>query len=354
MTQFDTMTNPAPGVDDRALRRTGVVGRLVKSRASWIFLLNLALIALFSALAGPAIFLSAANAQAMLLAGTQALVLALGLAMMLGAGAFDLSLGANLVLSSVVGALVIRGLVTPLPEGGYANVGVAITGGVLACLLTGATFGAVNGVLIAYFNMNSLIATLGTLGIGSGVALVLSGGMDLSGIPAQLQSGFGLAKIGGIPIPAIIALALAVILALVVRFTRFGMRTLAIGSSRSAAERAGIRVRPHLLSLAILAGALAGFAGFLDLSTFGGTSINGHANAALAAATAVVIGGTLIEGGRISIIGTVWGAALAVILQTGLVLIGVSSAYQLIAVGAVLILAIGLDRLTIMRRSQNP
>lgn len=353
MSTFDTMANPAPGLDDRARQGNRFGRALLTSRATYIFLLDIVLIIVFSILVGPSIFLSTANAQAMLLAGTQALILALGLAMMLGAGAFDLSLGANLVLSSVVGALVVKSIAAPAPEGGYANVAAGLTAGVIACLVTGAIFGAVNGVLIAYFNMNSLIATLGTLGIGTGIALVLSGGGDLVGLPPDLQSGFGLAKFLTIPVPAIIALLLAAILAWVVMSTRYGLRTLAIGSSRSAAERTGIRVRPHLLSLAVLAGTLAGFAGFLDLATFGATSINGHANAALAAATAVVIGGTLIEGGRISIIGTVWGAALAVILQTGLVLVNVSSAYQLIAVGVVLILAIGLDRLTILRRARS-
>lgn len=347
-------TFAVPAVDDRALGDASLLRRLGSSRATWIFGLDLVLVLIFAAVVGPAIFLSAANAQSLALSGSQALILAIGLAMMLGGGAFDLSLGANLVLSSVVGAHVIRAsLGTPLEGGQYENVGLAIALGVLACIGTGAVFGAVNGVLIAVFRLNSLIATLGTLGIGTGLALVLSGGGDIAGMPPALQLGFGLARPLGIPAPAIVAVGLALIFWAIVRYSRFGLRTLALGSSESAALRAGINVKRHMLWLAIIAGSLAGFAGFIDLAVFGSTSINGHANAALAAATAAVIGGTSIEGGRISIIGAIWGAALAVILQAGLVIAGVSSAYQLAAVGVVLLVAVGLDRFTTLRRRRG-
>src|SRR3954454_9228652 len=100
-----------------------------------------------------------------------------------------------------------------------------------------------------------------------------------------------------------------------------------------------------------MSGAMDGLAGFIDLARFGSTALGGHNNDALAAVTAVVIGGTLLTGGYISIIGTVWGAALAVILQTGLVIAGVPSFWQLIVVGVVLLLAVVIDRTTSKRRA---
>jgi ribose transport system permease protein len=248
---------------------------------------------------------------------------------------------------------VLNAIGNPGTGGNYSNVGLAILGCLIACLVTGAVFGLVNGVIIAYGQINALIATLGTLGIGSGLAYVITGGADISGLPAQLQADFGLSTLGPIPVPAVIAIVIAIILYLVVRFTRYGMRTEAIGSSRAAAERAGILVRRHVLTLAILAGAVAGLAGFIDLAHFDSTSITGHANDALNAVAAVVIGGTLLEGGKISIPGAIWGTGLAVILQGGLVIAGVSSYYQLIAVGVVLILAVGLDRLTYLRLQRS-
>jgi ribose transport system permease protein len=337
----------APQVDTRAVAPKPAWRRVLTTRATAILLLDVVLFIIFTAI--KPVFASLASVQSLLLSGTEALLLAVGLAMLLGAGIFDLSLGANLVLSSVVGAEALRAIGHPNASGIYSNIGTGVAVCVVVCILTGAVYGLVNGLLIAYGQMNALIVTLGTLGIGTGLAYVISGGSDISGLPAQLQANFGLRTFGPIPLPAVIAIVIAVVLFLVVRFTRFGMRTEAIGSSRVAADRAGIKVPRHLIRLTILAGALAGLAGFVDLSHFASTSIAGHANDALNAVTAAVIGGTLLEGGRISIPGAAWGTGLAVILQGGLVTAGVSSYYQLIAVGAVLILAVGLDRVTFIR-----
>jgi ribose transport system permease protein len=344
----------APQVDDRALSGRSPFKRWLLTRPAWILGLDIALVVLFTILSTNQVFFSLANFQSLMLTGTESLILALGLTMMLGAGVFDLSLGANLILSSVVGAKVIVSVSGKADAAGafpHPHLGILV--GLLACLATGLIYGLVNGILIAYFDINSLIATLGTLGIGTGLALVLGNGSDVGGIPASLQTGFGLKNIAKVPVPALVALLLAAVLWAVVRYTRYGLRTLSIGSSRSAAERVGLKVRPHLLSLTIMAGMFAGLAGFIDLARFGSTSINGHPNDALAAVTAAVIGGTLLEGGRISVVGTIWGAGLAVILQGGLVIIGVSSAYQIIAVGTVLIFAVGLDRVAAQRRAKS-
>jgi ribose transport system permease protein len=347
-------TSTSTPLDDRARKPQNAVLRWLRTRAAWILLLDIALIALFSILSRNNVFWSVANAESLLLSVSQVLLLALGLAMMLGAGIFDLSLGANLVLSSVIGAMVIRSFQgTVGDQSSYQNVGLAITLGLLACIASGAIFGLINGLIIAVGKINSLIATLATLGIGTGVALLLTGGSDVASMPVELQTAIGLNTIGFLPIPAVAALLAAVVLWAVVRFTRYGLRTQAIGSSRLSAERAGIRVPGQLVSLAVLGGGLAGVAGFIDLARFGSTAISGHANDALGAVTAAVIGGTLLEGGKISITGAIWGAGLAVILQTGLVILGVSSFWQLIVVGVVLLLAVLLDRLTVVRRNRS-
>jgi ribose transport system permease protein len=342
----------APGgmprqADTRAIAPRPAWQRLLATRSTVILLVDVVLFVIFTAI--KPLFGSLASVQSLLLSGTEALLLAVGLAMLLGAGIFDLSLGANLVLSSVIGAKVLNAVGNPTTGGVYSNVGAAMIACLAACILTGAVFGLVNGIIIAYGQINALIATLGTLGIGSGLAYVITGGSDISGLPAQIQGDFGLRTVGPVPVPAVVAIVIAAVMFAVVRYTKFGMRTEAIGSSRAAADRAGIKVRRHLLWLAILAGGIAGLAGFVDLAHFASTSVDGHANDALNAVAAVVIGGTLLEGGKISIPGAIWGTGLAVILQGGLVIAGVSSYYQLIAVGVVLILAVGLDRLTYLR-----
>jgi ribose transport system permease protein len=338
--------------DLRATPKASLPRRLLTMTATWVFLLDIVLVVVFGVLSQHQVFWSVASIQALMLNGTQALLLALGLAVLLGGGVFDLSLGANLVLSSVVGGLVMQSITgTFSPTGDYPNVLPGILAGLAAALLTGVLYGLVNGLIISLLDINALIATLGTMGIGLGIALVLTGGGNVSGLPTQLQSTIGLNMVGGIvPLPALVALALAVLIALMLRFTRFGMRSLAMGSSRSAVTRAGIDTRLQIIRLTIISGGLAGLAGFLDLARFGATSTGGHAQDALNAVTAVVIGGTLLEGGKVSIIGAIWGTVLAVVLQSGLIVIGVAPFYQLIAVGAVLIVAMAIDRFRFTRQ----
>ncbi|GAA1957917.1 ABC transporter permease [Microbacterium deminutum] len=330
--------------DTRAVAPAHAIARWLGSSGSWVLLLDIALIVFFSIVSPGHVFWSWANLESMLLSGTVTLLLALGIAMLLGAGAIDISVGANLVLASVAAALTIR---TLAPYG----VVFAIIMGALAALVAGALFGLLNGVIIGLFDVNSLIATLGTTGIGLAAALLLTGGSDIGGMPPELQAGFGLATIADvIPLPFLVAVVATIVLWVVLKKTRYGSRTLAIGSLRLAASRSGVRVEWHLLSLAVLTGVLAGLSGFISLSHYGATTITGHPNDALAAITAVVIGGTRLEGGRVSLIGAVWGTALAVILQGGLVIIGVQSFWQLGTVGFVLIVAVCLDRIQARRR----
>jgi ribose transport system permease protein len=344
--------------DGRGVAERPVWQRILTTGGAWVLLLDLALILLFTVLSPDHVFFSVQNLRNQLLNGSEGLLLALAMAMLLGAGLFDLSVGANLVLSSVVGAIVMLavagGEAQPLQAAGVVeltNVPVAIVAGFIACLVTGALFGVVNGVLIAYLRVNSLIATLGTLSIGTGLAFVITNGGDIGGLPPEIQSGFGLYRLGGIlPLPALVAIAVAILMWAMFRYTKFGLDTLAIGSSRLAAERAGLKVKRHIVQLAATAGGLAGLAGFINLSHYAATTSLGHASDSLAAVTAAVIGGTALMGGRVSILGTFWGNALAGILISGLVIIGVVAFYQLIAIGTVLIVAVAIDQYRNRRR----
>lgn len=347
------MSAPATAVDLdlRSVRPKSALQRYFSETGTWILVLDVALIVLFGFLSNDFVFWSAANIQALMINGTEALLLALGLAMLIGAGAFDLSIGANLVLASVLGAITIKAVTGPADvNGNYAHLPLAFALGALVCVGSGILYGIVNGVLVAYLQINSLIATLGTMGIGTGLALVATQGGDVTALPGQLQEHFGLASIGFVPYPTMLSLLAALMLWLVLRFTRYGLRTLAIGSERTSAQRAGIQVKRHLTSLAALAGGLAGVAGFIDIARYGSTAQAGHVQDPLVAITAVVIGGTLIEGGRVSIIGVIWGTVLAIVLQMGLIIVGVQSFYQLIAIGFVLIVAVGLDRYRVRQR----
>jgi ribose transport system permease protein len=222
----------------------------------------------------------------------------------------------------------------------YRHAGRGVAVGLLAAVATGTVFGLVNGLIVTRLRVNSFIATLGTLGIGTGLALVVSGGANVQGIPTSLQDDFGVRSVAGVPLPAIVCSVLVALAWVLFSVTRFGLHTVAIGSSRPAALRAGIDVAPHVQKLFLLVGFFAGICGTIDISRFVTTNLSGHQTDALSAIAGAVIGGTSLFGGRLSIPGAILGALLAVILQTGLVIVGLQPFYQLIAIGTVLIVAV--------------
>ncbi|MBO1740612.1 ABC transporter permease [Leifsonia sp. TF02-11] len=334
-------------VDDRAITSQPRWKTLLSVNWLWLLALNVGMILLFGALSPGNVFWSVASLQSLLLNGTETLLLALAITMLLGAGLIDISVGANLVLSSVIGAAAMKALfAAQLPPA------LSVATGILVCLLSGMAFGAVNGFIVSTLGVNSLITTLGTTGVGTGIALLLTGGTDISGLPPELQSWFSLNSVLGIPLPGLVAVIAVVAVWFAFRYTRFGSRTLAIGSSEAAAFRAGIPVKSQIFTLMIIGGLLAGIAGFVDVSRYTATVVSGHVNDPLAAITAAVIGGSLLEGGRVSVLGTVMGAALSVILLGGLTVISVSSFWQLVITGVILIFAVAIDRLRYRRRTQ--
>jgi ribose transport system permease protein len=280
--------------------------------------------------------LSVEALQVVALDSTTALILACGIALLLGAGEIDLSVGASLLLASVFGGQVM----IDLTSSGTLTTAIV---GLVVCVAVGAGVGLFNGIIVTRLHVSSLIATLATLGIATGIANIVTGGTDVTGIPVALQNDVGIRDFATIPLPAFIALAVWVVMWILFRTTRFGLRMLALGSSRSAAERSGVRVNAQLVTAFMIVGMLAGLAGFIDLTRFATTNLAGHQTDALAAITACVIGGTSLFGGRVSISGVLAGTLLAVLLEDGLVVVGLSPFYQLIAIGAVLIAAVFLD-----------
>jgi len=216
-------------------------------------------------------------------------------------------------------------------------------------LLAGLIIGAINGVVVAYLRVPPLLATLGTLGAGLGVALIMQNGVN--------TATYALDPVGHgqwIPgVPNLIPIALLVVAGGYVLLHKavFGRHTFAIGSNPEAARRAGINVERHLVKVYIIGGTAAGFAGFLSLAYFSTTSIAGHSTDNLQAITAVALGGTSLFGGIGSILGTLIGVWIPAVLKNGFVIIGVQPYWQDVAVGFVLIAAVWFDQLR--RRSRD-
>jgi ribose transport system permease protein len=317
--------------------------RLVAGSSTWIGLILVGLICVFSVLE-PDSFLTSANARNIATDAAVLLVLATGMTYVIITAGIDLSIGGVLVFSGVVAARAMNGA-------GGDNWGVIVLGLVVA-LAAGLGWGMVNGFLVAKAKIPALIVTLGTLGMSLGAALVITGGVDEREVPFKLITTIGTGRaFDQIPWIVVIAFAVALVFGVILAATRFGRYTYAVGSNQEGARRAGIAVDRHLIKVYALAGTLSGLAGFMSLARFSTTTIGGHDTDNLQAIAAVVIGGTSLFGGIGTMLGSVFGVFIPAVLQNGFVILGVQPFWQQIAVGAVLIGAVYLDQLR--RRSQH-
>src|SRR5579883_2348893 len=276
-------------------------------------------------------FLSISNFLNILLATATIGVLAIGATFVISSAGIDLSVGSVLGFSGVVGCLLMSSLDLPWPLG------------VVACIGAGAAAGLVNGFLITRGQIPPFIVTLGMLGVARGAGLVLTNGLPIYGLPAPIVY-LGQGRPLGVPTPVIILVLTAAIAHLVLMHTRFGLYTQVIGDSETAARAMGVRVERQKVYIYKLSGALAGLAGLLFAARVNAGDPTAGLNYELTAVTAAIIGGTNLFGGRGSVVGTIIGALIMGVLQNGLNLLAVPSFYQQMAIGAVLVLAVWLDR----------
>ncbi|MDI2099220.1 ABC transporter permease [Ruicaihuangia caeni] len=284
-------------------------------------------------------FLSQGAWIATTVATTQILILALGQTFVIATGGIDLSVGAVLGMSGMVGGLTMATLMAAgLPSGATIAIGFA------AGIAAGTAAGVINGLVITKMKVTPLITTLGMLGIATGVGYLIGGGQQIATIPSDITT-IGFTNLfGWIPLPVLVAAVLAVIAWYYLTKTRFGRRALAIGSSAESAKRAGINTDAHLIRIYALAGGLAGVAGMLLVARLSAASPTAGDGSELHSIAAVVIGGTSLFGGRASIAGTVIGAVIIAVLQTGLVVAAVDPFWQYVAIGVVLIVAVWADQ----------
>lgn len=276
-------------------------------------------------------FLSVSNFLNILLATSVIGVLGFGATFVIAAAGIDLSLGSVLALSGVAGALSVNSLGLPWPAA------------IITCLSVGALCGLVNGLLNAKVGIPAFIVTLGMLGVARGLGLVFTNGQPVYGMPEPLVF-LGQGRPWGVPMPVFIFLAVALIAHFVLAFTRFGKYAQVIGDNETAARAMGIRVDRHRVALYVVSGSLAGLAGLLFLARVNAGDPTAGLNYELTAITAAILGGTNLFGGRASVLGTLIGALVMGVLQNGLNLLAVSSFYQQMAIGAVLVLAVWLDQ----------
>ncbi|WCN82134.1 ABC transporter permease [Micromonospora sp. LH3U1] len=273
------------------------------------------------------------------------MLLAIGQTYVIITGGIDLSVGSTLGLSGVAAAMTMRSL----NEGGTAT-GATIAVGVVVALATGLAVGLVNGLLITRAKLAPFIATLATMGAGAGLTLVLTGGVQVAGGPAEVIRLGNTQYLNLLTIPLVIVFAVLAVAWLVLSFTRFGRWTYAVGSNGFAARGAGIGVDRHLLKVYMLAGLMAGLAGLFVYFRLGSGSPTSGQGQELAAIAAAVIGGTSLIGGSGRMSGTVLGALITTAVLSGLILIGVAPNWQQVVIGLLIAVAVGVQQINVRTR----
>jgi ribose/xylose/arabinose/galactoside ABC-type transport system permease subunit len=257
-------------------------------------------------------------------------LLAFGITFVIITGGIDLSVGSIVAVTGVVAA--------SLAQNGDYPLIIVITGGLVA----GLAFGLFNGFLVTKSKIAPFIVTLGTMTIGRGLALILSNGRPVSNLTENFNA-IGSGKFLGLPIPIIILILVFVICSIVLRKTIFGRYIYAIGGNEQAAWASGINVSKIKLAAYAICGALSGLAGILLAARISTGQPNSGMGFELDAIAAVVIGGTSTTGGRGTMIGTLIGVLLIGVINNGLDLMNVTSYYQQVIMGLIIIGAVLMD-----------
>jgi ribose transport system permease protein len=287
----------------------------------------LAMIVIFSVKSN--VFMTTTNFQNVGLQAAALACVAFGQTFVILTAGLDLSVGSTVALVSVVCAMGLR------DHGWWAGIGLG--------LLAGLVVGLVNGLVITRLRVAPFIATLAMLSIAAGLALNLSGGTPLSGLPQSFTS-LAYRRIAGVPLPVIIAVAVLIAAYLVLRLSRLGRYIYATGGNSEAARLSGINVRATEIAAYVICSVLATIGGFILTARVASGQPTLGSDLALTSVAAVVLGGVSLFGGRGSVLGVAVGVVFVSILSNGLNLLGVSSYTQDMVIGAAMIAAIAWDQ----------
>jgi ribose/xylose/arabinose/galactoside ABC-type transport system permease subunit len=287
------------------------------------------------------VFLSSSNLSSVATQSVYLLLISLAQMLILITGGFDLSVGANVALTSVTSSLVMRSVYGGVD--GYS--GMALVWGLVVALLVGLVVGLVNGIGVAVLKVNAFIVTLATMSVFTGATMLVSGGSEVSGLPRVFTHGVGSGRLWGVvPVPLLMILPIVLALVLVLRRMRYGKSLFAIGSNELAAKVAGTRVGVNLLMAYAIGGVITAYAGWLLTARVSSGQPQLGGELAMQSITAAIIGGASLLGGRGGVGGTVLGVLFIVGLTNGMNLMRMDSNQQNVALGVALVLSVLVSR----------
>ena len=284
-------------------------------------------------------FLDVENFENVLRQNTFLIIVSLGQMLVLLTGGFDLSVGTGTALVSVVTATVMADSF----NAGAGSVGFAIALGMVVGVLAGAGVGLFNGIGVSVFRVSPFIMTRGTSSIALGLALYMTSGVPVRGMPPKFADIFGFGEWAGLATPIWVTAAVVVIMTVVLNWTRLGRYFYAIGGNANAATLSGVTVRTNLTSAYVIAGALMGLSSVLLTARLETGEANIGVSLPLQSIAACVIGGVSLRGGIGRVSSAVLGALFIGLVQNGMNLARIQSYLQMIVLGGLLIIAVIAD-----------
>jgi len=281
-------------------------------------------------------FLNRDNIHALFLGFSAESIVAIGMAILLVSGGFDLSVGSTMALTGTITAMALK---AGIPVVACIPIGLAVGGAV----------GLANGLVIARVRINPFITTLGTMGIARGLLLVITGGDQIIDLPDSFN-GIGQKTILGIQLPIIISVVLVLAFDALLRKSKFLRQNYYIGGNEKAAYLCGIPVDRMKIFNYTLMGLLAATAGIIYTARYGSTSATAGVGLELKVITAVVIGGASLTGGEGTILGAFLGALLIGLIADALTLLGVNVYWNDVVTGSALLVAVLIDTLNKRRK----
>jgi len=342
---MSSVTEHPTAADTASAGQSGNWLRSVLSNQHVLLVVALAvLVAYFTA--RDSIFVSSPEIAVLLTNLASLILLATGETYVIISGGIDLSVGATTGFCGVVAAFVMRDMINA-----NTNEALVLIVGTLICAGIGIGVGLLNAALMNWARLVPFVATLATLGAGTGMALVLSNGVPIGDDSSALT--LGADHIGPFPYLFLVVLAVVVIAWLYLHLSGFGRYTYAIGSNSFAARAAGINVRRHLTAVYALSGLMAGLTGMVFYIRLGAGAPSSGDGFELTAIASVVIGGVSLFGGSGRLTGSVLGALILTVVTSGLIISNVSPNWNQVAVALCIAAAASLQALRLTNRRKS-